>query len=100
MAVYPGVARMAGCWGVGDARADSHSQGGAMPTRHLSCCSRFTLPLLLCGLLWTGLERGSFAADLTASSPHPTVNFDDTDTAANPDWAIIADDIAFDVIDF
>jgi len=61
--------------------------------------SRFSLTLLLYGLLGASLERVSFAADLTASGSAPAVLFDDTDTAPNPDWTIIADQIGVDVID-
>lgn len=58
---------------------------------HTHRVSRFTLTPLTYGLLWVGLGRVSFAADLTANSQLPKVNFDDTDTAANPDWTILAD---------
>jgi len=58
---------------------------------HTPSFSRFSLTLLLYGLLGAGLERVSFAADLTASSAEPSVFFDDTDTAPNPDWRILAD---------
>jgi len=70
-----------------------------MPHPYLHRCSRFPLILLLCGLLWSALGHVSFAADLTASSSFPKVNFDDTDTTTNPDWIIFADGVSFDVID-
>jgi len=61
--------------------------------------TRFSLTLLIYGLLGAGLERVSFAADLTASSGFPSVLFDDTDTAPNPDWEIRADQIGVRVFD-
>ena len=60
---------------------------------------RLILMLLLCGPVWSGLERVSFAADLTASSSFPQVFFDDTDTAPNPDWRIVADQVGVGFFD-
>jgi hypothetical protein len=49
------------------------------------------LTLLLCSLVWAGLERVSLAQNLTASSTAPAVNFDDTDTSVvTAEWQIVA----------
>lgn len=53
--------------------------------------SRFTLTLLICILVCCDLSRLSLAADLTASSAAPAVNFDDTETdTGSPEWRIVA----------
>ena len=60
---------------------------------------RLLLTPLLCGLLWLGLVGVSWADNLAVSSVFPTINFDDLNTAENPDWQITADELAFDVYD-
>lgn len=64
-------------------------QGAARRTPHASCCSRFPVTLLLCGLIICSLARVSCAADLTVSGSHPKVHFDDTNIyPGSPERAI------------